>query len=167
MRYGWEVDGCARTVRACGAGAHAASHSGHAGAVWEDVPVIPGILTRRLCGATLLAQAICVFFGALVAWGLAEVESDPRATTYLWGGIGLAVLCVVAAGALRGPAGVPLGWLAQLLTLASAIVLPAMLFVAVIFGGLWLLCLTQGRRMDKITAQRDAEARAHGAGEGS
>ena len=36
----------------------------------------PGILTRRLCGATLLAQALSVFFGALVAWRLAQAFDD-------------------------------------------------------------------------------------------
>lgn len=119
----------------------------------------PGILTRRLCGATLLAQAISVFFGALVAWRLADAQGDDRSTTYLWGGVAIAVLCVVAAGALRGPAGVALGWLAQVMTLAAGVVLPAMIAVAIIFGLLWWLCLSQGRRMDALTALRDAEAR--------
>lgn len=119
----------------------------------------PGILTRRLCGATLLAQAISVFFGALVAWRLADAEGDDRSTIYLWGGVAIALLCVVAAGALRGRAGVALGWLAQVMTLAAGIVLPAMIAVAIIFGLLWWLCLSQGRRMDELTALREAEAR--------
>lgn len=118
----------------------------------------PGILTRRLCGATLLAQAMCVFFGALVVWRLTEAEGGERATTYLVGGVALTLLCVVAAGMLRSRWGIVLGWTAQVLTLASAVVLPAMLAVAVIFGGLFFLCVTQGRRMDRITAERDAEA---------
>ena len=127
----------------------------------------PGILTRRLCGATLLAQAMSVFFGALVAWRLADVQEDGRAQLYLWGGVAIALLCVLAAGLLRRPAGVALGWLAQVLTLAAAVVLPAMLAVGLIFGLLWWLCLSQGRRMDAITAQRDAEAAALTADEGA
>lgn len=118
----------------------------------------PGILTRRLCGATLLAQAMSVFFGALVAWSLARAEGDERATAYLVGGLVITAVCVLAAGLMRGRLGVPLGWAAQVLTLASAVVLPAMLLVAAIFGGLWWVCLSQGRRMDRETAQRDAEA---------
>lgn len=125
--------------------------------------VTPGILTRRLCGATLLAQAISIFFGALVAWGLAQADpgaqDDWRPTAYLVGGVALALLCIVAVGALRkGRLGVRLGWAVQLLTLASAVVLPAMVVIAGIFGGLWFLCLRQGQRMDEITAQREAEA---------
>lgn len=128
------------------------------------MPVTPGTLTRRLCGATLVAQAISVSLGALVAWRLASVQGDALATAYLWGGLGIALLCIVAAGALRGRAGVLLGWVAQLLTIACAVVLPAMLFVGLLFGGLWWVCLVQGRRMDRITAERDAAAAAQGEG---
>jgi hypothetical protein len=117
-------------------------------------PPVPGTLTRRLCGVTLLGQSVSLFFGGMVAWQLGEVESDPRAMAYLWGGVVLAVLCLVAAGALRSRAGVVLGWVVQLLTLACALVLPAMLFVAAIFGGLWWLCLTRGLRMDRSNAER-------------
>ena len=118
--------------------------------------MIPGTLTRRLCATTLVAQAMSVFFGALVAWRLGQTNDDPRATAYLWGGVAIAVLCVVAAGALRGRAGIVLGWLAQLLTLATGLVLPAMLLVAGIFGGLWWLCLSQGLKLDRLTAERAA-----------
>ncbi|MFK5582272.1 DUF4233 domain-containing protein [Serinicoccus sp. LYQ131] len=118
----------------------------------------PGILTRRLCATTLLAQAMSVFFGALVAWRLAGIESDPRATAYLVGGLALALLCALAAGAMRSPRGVALGWLAQGLTLASALVLPAMLALTLIFTPLWWLCLHQGRRLDRLTAERAAAA---------
>ena len=118
----------------------------------------PGTLTRRLCATTLLAQAMCTVFGALVAWQLGRAEQDPRASAYLVGGIVLAALCLVAAGALRSRVGIALGWAVQALTLASALVLPAMLVVAGLFGFLWWMCLTQGRRLDLITAQRDAAA---------
>ena len=121
--------------------------------------MIPGTLTRRLCATTLLAQAMSVFFGALVAWRLAQTTGDPRAGAYLWGGLALTALCVLAAGALRGRWGVRLGWLVQFLTLAAGVVLPAMLVVAGLFGFLWWLCLTQGIRMDALTAQREAQER--------
>lgn len=120
----------------------------------------PGTLTRRLCATTLLAQAMSVFFGTLVAWRLGQTTSDPRAQAYLWGGLVLTALCVVAAGALRRRAGILLGWLAQFLTLAAGVVLPAMLVVAGLFGFLWWLCLTQGMRMDRVTAQRAAQEEA-------
>jgi len=46
-----------------------------------------------------------------------------------------------------------LGWLVQLLTLATAVVLPAMAIVALIFAGLWWMCLAQGAKIDAIRAQ--------------
>ncbi|WP_298747468.1 DUF4233 domain-containing protein [uncultured Serinicoccus sp.] len=119
--------------------------------------VTPGTLTRRLCATTLLAQALSVFFGALVVWRLGQTTDDPRAGAYLWGGLALTALCVVAAGAMRSRWGVALGWLAQLLTLATGLLLPAMLVVAGLFGFLWWLCLTQGIRMDRLTAERAAQ----------
>ncbi|WP_192796627.1 DUF4233 domain-containing protein [Serinicoccus kebangsaanensis] len=122
----------------------------------------PGTLTRRLCATTLLAQAMSVFFGTLVAWRLGQTNDDPRAGAYLWGGVVLTAVCVVAAGALRGRLGILLGWLAQLLTLAAGVVLPAMLVVAALFGFLWWLCLTQGMRMDRLTAERAAAADVEG-----
>ncbi|MGC5583233.1 DUF4233 domain-containing protein [Ornithinimicrobium sp. W1679] len=124
-------------------------------------PPVPGPMTRRLCGAALVAQSVSVFFGALVVWQLARVTggdafADP--VVLLVGGIALALLCLLASGALRSRAGVWLGWLCQLLTLASALVLPAMAVVAVLFGGLWWLCLTQGQRIDADRARWAAEA---------
>lgn len=140
--------------------------------LWENLPVtsprpsllrppVPGPMTRRLCGAALMAQAVSVFFGALVAWQLGRATggdgpADP--SVLLAGGLALALLCLLASGALRSRAGVGLGWLCQLLTLASALVLPAMVVVAVLFGGLWWLCLTQGQRIDADRARWAAES---------
>jgi Protein of unknown function (DUF4233) len=120
----------------------------------------PGRLTRRLASVTLLGQAMTVFFGALVArqLELAAGGSAGRADAYFVGGCVLALFCVLVSGLLRRRAGIWLGWLAQVLTLASALVLPAMAVVAVIFGVLWWLCLTQGHRMDELTARRTTDA---------
>ena len=118
-------------------------------------PPLPGKLTRRLGATTLTAQALVVFLGTLVAWRLGAASGDPRSTAYLWVGGALTLLCVVAAGALRSRAGIVLGWLCQALTLVSALVLPAMAVVGVIFGLLWWVCLSQGRRLDALSAERE------------
>lgn len=122
------------------------------------LPRRPGQITRRLCSATLLAQALSVFFGALVAWQLDRVTTGGSGSTLLWGGSALAVLCLVAAGALRARAGIYLGWLCQALTLASALVLPAMLLVGGIFAVLWWVCLSNGLRIDADRARAAAAA---------
>ena len=122
------------------------------------LPRRPGQITRRLCSATLLAQALSVFFGALVAWQLDRVSTGGSGSALLWGGSTLAVLCLVAAGAMRSRAGISLGWLCQALTLASALVLPAMLIVAGIFALLWWVCLSNGLRIDADRARAAADA---------
>lgn len=112
-------------------------------------------MTRRLAATTLIGQGMTVFFGALVARQLEVAVDDPdgRADVYLVGGIVLAVLCIVVSGLLRRRWGIWLGWGMQVLTLASAVVLPAMAIVAVIFGGVWWLCLSQGHKVDQLTAE--------------
>jgi hypothetical protein len=59
---------------------------------------------------------------------------------------------------MRRPSGVTLGWLVQALTWASALVVPAMVGVAVVFTALWVLLLLQGGKIDRIVAEREAGA---------
>ncbi|WP_420746745.1 DUF4233 domain-containing protein [Ornithinimicrobium sp. Y1847] len=120
----------------------------------------PGPMVRRLAGATLIAQAMSVFFGAMAAWQLDAAHGGETGMRNLWLIGALAVLCLVAAGMLRSRTGIILGWAAQVLTLLSAIILPAMAIVALIFGSLWWLCLHHGGRIDSDRARWAAEAQA-------
>lgn len=113
-----------------------------------------GKFTWRMCAAVLAAQSIAVFFGALVARGIAVADSSGAATAYLLVGSALAVLCVIPAGAMRSPVGVTLGWFIQAATFAATAIVPVMALVGVIFTSLWVLCLVQGHRIDEL-------ARAH------
>lgn len=99
-----------------------------------------------------------MFFGALVAWQLDRALAGGSGDLLLWGGSGLAVLCVLAAGAMRSRAGIYLGWLCQVLTLASALVLPAMVVVGILFLLLWWVCLRNGQRIDADRERAAAEA---------
>lgn len=121
-------------------------------------PSRPGQITRRLCSASLLAQAISVFFGALVAWQLDRVFGEGDGSRLLLAGSAVAVLCVLAAGALRTRAGIWLGWLCQVLTVAGGLLLPAMFIVGVLFAVLWWVCLSNGLRIDADRARLAAEA---------
>lgn len=115
-------------------------------------------MLRRFAAVVLASQAIAVFFGALVAMAMAKADGDGSHTTYLTVGSVLAVLCFLACGVLRRPWGVTLGWLLQVATLASAVVVPAMLFVGVLFGALWVTALHQGHRMDELTRNYQGSA---------
>ena len=48
----------------------------------------------------------------------------------------------------------------QALLLASAIWVPAMLFLGVLFGALWVTALIQGQKADDLTARRAAGEQA-------
>lgn len=125
-----------------------------------------GTFTYRMLMTVLVGQSIAVFFGALVARGTAAATADARATAYLWIGVGLAASSLLAAGLMRTPYGVTLGWVVQVATFASATVVGAMLFVGLIFLALWLACLYQGPKAEALAAQRRAEVEAAERGEG-
>jgi hypothetical protein len=107
-------------------------------------------MTRRLGGATLVAQALSVFLGALVAWQLDNAVGGDQGGRNLAVLGAVALLCVLAAGALRTRAGILLGWVCQVLTLATAVLLPAMVVVALLFGFLWWWSLRAGARIDAV-----------------
>ncbi|XVX18976.1 DUF4233 domain-containing protein [Actinomycetota bacterium] len=117
-----------------------------------------GKFTFRMLAAVLVGQSIVIFFGALVARGLAAAGGDADgASRLLWVGSGLAVLALVGAGLTRSPLGITVGWLVQVLTLAAALVVPDMLFAGLIFGALWVYCLHKGRAIDRDVAEREAQ----------
>jgi hypothetical protein len=119
-----------------------------------------GKFTWRMGATVLGGQSIAVFFGALVARGIGASTGDPASSTYLWLGSGLAVSCILAAGLMRRPFGVTLGWLIEVATFLSAFVVPAMLVVGIIFTALWVTCLVQGHRIDTLQATWAAEREA-------
>lgn len=110
----------------------------------------PGRMTRRLGSATLVAQALSVFLGSLVSWRLVSAQGGEHGIRNLVLVGAVAVLCLVAAGALRSRAGIWLGWLCQVLTLASALLLPAMLVVGILFTAIWWVAVRGGSRVDAL-----------------
>ncbi len=117
-----------------------------------------GKMTWRMLASVLGSQALVILLGALLARGTAIADGADNARTLLWAGCGLAVLSFLAAGLLRGPLGLPLGWLVQLLTWLSASLVPAMIGVGLVFTGLWVLCLVKGQQIDVMMAARERDA---------
>ncbi len=123
-----------------------------------------GKFTYRLLAMALFGQAIILSFFALVARGIAIADGRPAdGQQLLWVGLGLAALALVASGLMRRPFGITVGWVVQALTWASALLVPMMVGVAVVFTALWLLLLVQGRSVDRLVAQREADAQAQAA----
>lgn len=116
-----------------------------------------GKFTWRMLATVLGGQSVCILLGALVARGVSAVDDGgARSTAYLLVGFGLGALCVVAAGLLRRPWGITLGWGVQALTLLSAFVVPMMLVVGLFFLALWVTCLVKGAQVDAEMARREA-----------
>lgn len=113
-------------------------------------------MTTRLTAVVLGSQAPVVLFAAVGARALAASAGDPAATTHLLLGVGVVALCIVAAATTRWRAGIALGWLAQVATFGYALVVPMMVVVGLIFGGLWVFCVVQGRKLDGLDAARSA-----------
>lgn len=116
-----------------------------------------GTFTWRMLATVLGGQGFVILLGALVARATALAEGADNAQTLLWLGVALGVLAFVGAGLMRSPLGLPLGWVVQLLTWLSAVVVPAMIGVGLVFTGLWVLCLVKGRQVDAMMAAREGD----------
>ncbi len=120
-----------------------------------------GKFTFRLLAIALVGQAVILSFFALVARANAIAADRPdEGVTLLWVGLGLSLLALVAAAMMRTSFGITLGWAVQLLTWVSGVVVPIMIAVGLVFTGLWVLLLVQGRKVDRLVAQREAAAEA-------
>ncbi len=115
-----------------------------------------GKFTWRMLATVLAGQGLCVLLGAVLARSMAATTGEGHAGAQLAAGLGLGVLCFVAAGGMRRGWGLPLGWLVQALTLASALIVSLMLWVGLMFLALWLYCLRKGPQLDAMMAQRRA-----------
>lgn len=127
----------------------------------SPLPLIgpPGTFTWRMLAVVLAAQSILLFFGALVARGLTLGSgTSGEGNRLLLLGSGIAVTAIVAAGLMRTPWGLPLGWLVQIATWASALVVPAMAGVGVVFTALWIYSLVKGRQAEELVARRQRAA---------
>jgi hypothetical protein len=105
---------------------------------------------RSMCAAMLVLQAVVLFLTGVVSVGM----TDLGAGAALGMGLGLAVLCVLAAGLLRTSVGYALGWLVQVVSIALGFVVPLMFFLGVVFAALWVGAYVLGARIDRERAER-------------
>lgn len=100
----------------------------------------------RVLGSTvLILEALVV----LLAIPIAINVSDANATYALVIGIALAGLLVLTVGVITKPIAVPIGWVLQVLVIASGIVVPTMFFIGGLFALLWFYAVRNGQRVDR------------------
>jgi hypothetical protein len=124
----------------------------------------PRTSVQRSLGSIVLGfESVIVFLAALVAFGLKAVPPAPA----LIGGAFLCLALVGTAGLLRYRWGFVVGWVLQVLILATAVFVPLMLIVVAIFGSMWVYCMIRGAKIDRENAARDAAAFGEASGDGT
>ena len=107
-------------------------------------------IRRAMCAGMLVLQAVVLFLTGIVTIGMTDIG----ALASLGLGLGLAVLCVLAAGILGRPGGYALGWVVQVVSIGLGFVIPAMFFLGVVFAALWATAYFLGVRIDRERSQR-------------
>jgi uncharacterized membrane protein len=107
-------------------------------------------IRRAMCAGMLVLQAVVLFLTGVVTIGMTDIGA--LASVGL--GVGLAVLCVLAAGMLGRPGGYALGWAVQVVSIALGFVITAMFFLGVVFAALWPTSYFLGIKIDRERAER-------------
>jgi len=103
-------------------------------------------------------ESVIVFLAGLVVFGLGAL---PAGIPSWWGivaGAVLAVLMILTAGLLRYRWGFAIGWALQVILALGALLVPAISFVVLIFGGLWAYATIKGAQLDARNARLAAAA---------
>lgn len=117
-------------------------------------PRPPRTLVQKLAPIVLGFESIVVFLAGLTVFGL---KTLPAGIPQWWGIVGGAVIglaCIAVAGMITRPWAITAGWVIQVIIALGAILVPAILLVVVIFGGMWAYATIGGARLD---ARRPAE----------
>ncbi|MFS0732902.1 DUF4233 domain-containing protein [Microbacterium sp. 1P10UB] len=116
-------------------------------------------------GSIVLAfESVVVFLAGLVVFGLKALPESIPAWWGIVGGAVMAVLMIAVSGVLRHRWGIILGWILQIIVALAAFLVPAIAFVAIIFGGMWAYATIKGASLDRRNA-RLAQGRATPNGE--
>lgn len=113
-----------------------------------------------LCGSILICELFIVYFAVLTAYGLAVKTAGSLTLGQLLLGASVVAVLAIAAVVLlprtigQKRPGVALGWLVQILLLASGFIISSMFFVAAIFIVLWAVVVYWSARIDREVAQR-------------
>ncbi|MGA8988713.1 DUF4233 domain-containing protein [Aeromicrobium sp.] len=107
-----------------------------------------------MCAAMLTLEAIILALAVPVMISVEDVSTPVAVVT----GLGLALLCIVTAGALRRPAAYLVGHAIQVGAVALGFLVPVMFFVGAMFAALWFGAYLLGRRIEADKARWAEEA---------
>jgi uncharacterized protein DUF4233 len=107
-------------------------------------------IQRSMCAGMLTLQAVVLFLAGLVMTGVTDLGFAASFGI----GLGLAVLCLLAAGMLGRRGGYALGWGVQVVSVGLGFVVPMMFFLGAVFGALWAASYFLGAKVDREKAER-------------
>ena len=107
-------------------------------------------IRRAMCAGMLVLQAVVLFLTGIVTIGMTDIGA--LASVGL--GLGLALLCVLAAGMLGRPGGYALGWIVQVVSIGLGFVITAMFFLGAVFAALWATSYFLGVKIDRERGER-------------
>lgn len=121
----------------------------------------PGMPKKRrsikvmFASTVLLLEAFVILFATLVVFGL---RSDTIPVSVILGvGLTLSAVLIAACALLTKSYGILLGWVLQVLIIATGFVEPMMFIVGILFALTWLYGIRTGARLDRENVQRDRE----------
>lgn len=120
-------------------------------------------LTAQLAAIVLGFEAVIVALGGLVIWGLKVLPESVPNWWALVGGAVVSIAMVLTAGYVHRQAGIVTGWVLQGIVAASAVLVPTLLVVALLFGAMYAYATIQGPRIEARgrTAAPEGEEHAH------
>lgn len=115
----------------------------------------PRGLAQKLGSIILAFEAIVVGLAGLTIFGLRSLGPDIAPWWGIVGGAVVGVAMLVAAGLMGSRTGIVMGWILQVIVLLSALLVPAILLVAIVFGGMWTYAMIVGGRTDRAARAAD------------
>ena len=108
----------------------------------------PRTLVQKLAPVVLGFESIVVFLAGLLVFGLRALPDGIPAWWGIVGGAVVALAMIALAGLITRPWAIPAGWVLQAIVALSAFLVPAILLVTLVFGGMWAYATIVGARTD-------------------
>ena len=118
---------------------------------------------RESLGSIVLGfESIVVFLGGLAVFGLGATPDGIAPWWAIVAGTVLAILMVATAGMLRHRWAIAVGWGLQVVVALGGILEPALVVIALIFGGMWGYATIKGAALDRRNAALTDPGRSNG-----
>ncbi|MER7796006.1 DUF4233 domain-containing protein [Microbacterium sp. NPDC096154] len=123
-----------------------------------DAPRAPRYrsLPEKLGQVVLGFEAIIVFLAGLAVYGLRALPAGIEPWWGIVGGAVVALAMFATSGLLRRRWGFAVGWALQGVVALGAVLVPAILLVVLVFGGMWAYATIGGGRIERRIAQQRA-----------